>query len=92
MRTETERWRERAGERSEAVQRNAMGQLLKERDWGSETGIDKSERGRQYKTLDFTGFGSVPSVSLFLYLVVVNGQIRTVLCKCKSAGGEIKHF
>lgn len=32
------------------------------------------------------------SVSLFVYLVVINGQIRDVLCKCKSAGGEIKHF
>lgn len=36
--------------------------------------------------------GQFLSVSLFVYLVVINGQIRDVLCKCKSAGGEIKHF
>lgn len=49
--------------------------------------------GQGYKTLGFTGFRSVSlSLSLFLYLVVLNGQIRTVVCKCKSAGVEIKQF
>lgn len=107
MRTENERWRERGGEKwrwrvsSTESDGTDVERERRETDKEAKTGIKTDSlkiRGREkdrrvYMTLGFTGSRSVSlSVSLFLYLVVINGQIRTVLRKCKSAGGEIKPF
>lgn len=82
MRTESERWRK--GE-EESAQPKVTGQMLKER----QTSRQRQKYGQKIRGRD--SFRSV-ALSLFLYLVVINEQIRTVLCKCKSAGGEIKPF
>lgn len=53
--------------------------------------IDPMDEGKEEweKILHLT---DLMSVTPFLYLVVINGQIRTVGHKCKSAGKKIKHF
>lgn len=81
MRTESERWRKGEGESQPEV----TGQMLKER----QTSRQRQKQGQKIRGRD--SFRSL-APSLFLYLVVINEQIRTVLHKCKSAGGEIKPF
>lgn len=101
MRTENERWRERDGENraspteSDGTDVERESETDKEEKPGIKTDRQgKDKRGRERQKRKYTRhWASLPSgLSLFLYLVVINGQIRAVLGKCKSAGGEIKQF
>lgn len=70
------------GKGRESAQPKVKEQIMKERQQAQTETLSEDKRD---------SFRSVSLVS-FLDLLVINEQIRTVLRKCKSAGGEIKPF
>lgn len=81
-------------ENREAKLERGGGRVSSNLEWWGRCWKTEARRWRPKPSQKIRGRDSFRSacLSLFLYFVIINEQIRTVLCKCKSTATEIKPF